>query len=78
MLENLNDYTDEIFIIVLERTSNKQIKFAMVSINVTAFLTPVLTDFNFAPTYFKLLPAESRDVRGICSTNIDALPDFSR
>ena len=50
----------------------------MVSINVTAFLTPVLTDFNFAPTYFKLLPVESPDVRGICSTNIDALPDFSR
>ena len=31
----------------------------MVSINVTAFLTPVLTDFNFAPTYFKLLPAQN-------------------
>jgi len=48
-------HTNELFILVFERTSNKQ-TFVMVSINIIAFLTSIWTDCNFAPTYFKLLP----------------------
>ena len=48
-------HTNELFILVFERTSNKQ-TFVMVSISIIAFLTSIWTDFIFAPTYFKLLP----------------------